>query len=103
MKNMLDKKMFYQQLKNFRNKYIPIFVQMPINLNSNINISLSENRLSSGKITHDYNLQIYDRTVSGFKKYKCKDIDFNLIDKNIFSDYQLYKYINNKLKEVLGE
>lgn len=102
MKKKLDKNLFYSLLKQYKNKYIPIFIQMPININSHIKISLSEERLSGGNITHNYNLQIYDSTISGYQKYKCKDIEFNLIQENIFSDYQLYKFINKKIQEVLG-
>lgn len=102
MQNKLDKKMFYKQLKSFTNKHIPIFIQMPINPTSQYSIILDEFRTSGGKIKNDYTLQIINRMKTGYKKYMCKDIEFNLIQENIFSDYQLYKFINNKINEVLG-
>lgn len=100
MQIKLDKNKFYEQLKQFTNKYIPIFIMMPINSNSKYSIILDENRLKH-KIDHNYTLQIFDRTKSGCKKYLCKDINFNLIQENITSDYQLYKFINRKIQEVI--
>lgn len=100
MQIKLDKNKFYEQLKRFNNKYIPIFIMMSINENSKYSIILDENRLAN-KINHNYTLQIFDRTKSGYKKYLCKDIEFNLIKENIRSDYQLYKFINKKISEVL--
>lgn len=100
MQVKLDKNKFYEQLKRFNNKYIPIFIMMPINENSKYSIILDENRIAQ-KIEHNYTLQIFDRTKSGYEKYLCKDIEFNLIKENIRSDYQLYKFINKKISEVL--
>ncbi len=100
MQVKLDKNKFYEQLKRFNNKYIPIFIMMPINENSKYSIVLDENRIAQ-KIDHNYTLQIFDRTKSGHEKYLCKDIEFNLIKENIRSDFQLYKFINKKISEVL--
>ena len=97
----LDKNKFYEQLKQFTNKYIPIFIMMPIG-DSNYSIILDEHRIAQN-ITHNYTLQIFDRTISGYEKYVSKDIEFNLIKENIKSDYQLYKFINKKIKEVLED
>ena len=97
----LDKNKFYEQLKQFTNKYIPIFIMMPIG-DSNYSIILDEHRIAQN-ITHNYTLQIFDRTKSGYEKYVSKDIEFNLIKENIKSDYQLYKFINKKIKEVLED
>lgn len=102
MQNKLDKNKFYEQLKQFTNKYKQIFIMMPINRNSKYSIVLDENRLAQ-KITHDYTLQIFDRKKSGYEKYVCKDIQFNLIKENIKSDYQLYKFINKKINEVIKD
>lgn len=98
MQVQLDKNKFYEQLKRFNNKYIPIFIMMPINENSKYSIILDENRIAQ-KIDHNYTLQVFDRTKVGYKKYVCKDIEFNLIKENIKSDYQLYKFINKKINE----
>ena len=100
MQIKLDKNKFYEQLKRFNNKYIPIFIMMPINADSKYSIVLDENRIAQ-KISHNYTLQIFDRTKSGYEKYLCKDINFNLIEENIRSDYQLYKFINKKINEVI--
>ena len=101
MNNKLDRKLFYSMIKPYINKYIPIFIQMPINKDSNIYISLSETRLTTDKIDYDFNLQIFNKTISGAEKYLCKDIEFNLLKENIYSDYQLYKFINKKLINIL--
>lgn len=98
MQVKLDKNKFYEQLKRFNNKYIPIFIMMPINENSKYSIILDENRIAQKK-DHNYTLQVFDRTKVGYKKYVCKDIEFNLIKENIKSDYQLYKFINKKINE----
>ncbi len=102
VKDKLDKIKFYEQLKRFNNKYIPIFIMMSINSNSKYSIILDENRVGQ-KITHDYTLQIFDRTKSGYEKYLCNDIEFNLINENIKTDYQLYKFIDKKIGGVLSE
>ncbi len=102
MQDKLDKIKFYEQLKRFNNKYIPIFIMMPINSNSKYSIILDENRVRQ-KITHDYTLQIFDRTKSGYEKYLCNDIEFNLINENIKTDYQLYKFICERIGDVLSE
>lgn len=102
MLNELDKNKFYEQLKRFNDKYIPIFIQMPINDKSKYSIILDEYRNTTDQtIKHQYTLQIIDRTLSGFKKYLCKDIEFNLLDENITSDYQLYKFINKKVTDTI--
>ena len=46
MQNKLDKNKFYEQLKQFTNKYKPIFIIMPINNNSKYSIVLDENRIA---------------------------------------------------------
>lgn len=97
---ILDKKIFYKQLKSYTNKYIPIFIIMPIKEKSKYKIILDECRTTNDKIKLDFLLQIIDSTKSGFEKYMCKDISFNLINENIRSDYQLYKFINRKIEEL---
>ena len=103
MENKLDKKRFYEQLKKYSNKYIPIFISMPINEKSKYSIILDEFRTSGENAKHNYTLQIINRTKIGYEKYMCKDIEFNLIQENIFSDFQLYKFINKKINEIIGE
>lgn len=100
--NSLDKNKFYEQLKRFNNRNIPIFIQMPINNESKYSIILDEYRNTVEKtMKHQYTLQIIDRTLSGFEKYVCKDINFSLVEESIKSDYQLYKFINDKIATTL--
>lgn len=95
----LDKNKFYEQLKLAKHKYVPIFIQMPIG-ESKYSIILDEFRNTTDKLEHQYILQIFDRTISGYKKYICKDIKFNLLNEKITSDYKLYRFINKKIQEV---
>lgn len=101
---MLDKKKFYEQLKQFTNKYIPIFIDMRVNENSKYKIILDEYRTTVDKnMKLDFTLQIIDTTKNGYEKYICKDINFNLVKEGITSDYQLYKHIDKILREKIGE
>ena len=97
MQNKLDKNKFYEQLKHTK-QYIPIYVSMKINNNSKYSIILEENRntISKEKFSLNFILQIIDRSKIGYEKYVCEDIIFNLLEENIKSDYQLYKFINKK-------
>lgn len=102
---MLNKLKFYEQLKQFATNKLPIYISMPINSDSKYRINLSENRITSAKKQFDtsFTIQILDMTKTGYEKYVYKDIEFNLIQENIRTDYQLYKYIENLLKEKIKE
>lgn len=100
---MLDKKKFYEQLKHTK-KYIPIYISMKVNDNSNYSINLNEERITTSKenFSCNFTLQIIDRTKTGYDQYVCNDIEFDLLDENIRTDYQLFKYINKILDEKIG-
>ena len=102
---ILNKELFYEQLKQFAINKLPIYISMPININSKYKINLSENRITSEKVNFntDFNLQVLDTTKSGYNKYLCNDISFNLIKEGITSDYKLYKHINKILENLLEE
>lgn len=99
----LNKKLFYQHLKSFTTNKLPIYISMPIDSDGRYRINLSEDRITSMKIKFNPNftLQIIDTTKSGYYKYLCDDICFNLIDKHITSDYQLYKFINSLIEQYI--
>lgn len=101
----LNKKLFYEQLKKFSNNKLPIYISMTTDTNSKYRINLSEDRITSMKIKFNPNftLQILDTSKSGYKKYICKDISFNLKNENINSDYKLYKFINSLLEKYINE
>lgn len=100
---ILNKKLFYQYLKSFINTQKPIYISMPLTSDGRYRINLSEDRITSMKIKFNPNftLQIIDTTKSGYHKYLCDDINFNLIDENIKTDYQLYKFINSTISKYI--
>lgn len=101
---MLDKNKFYEQLKHTK-KYIPIYISMKVNSNSKYSINLTENRITTSKekFSLNFTLQVINNEKSGYEKYVCKDIEFNLLNENVKTDYQLYKYVDKILKEKIGE
>ena len=106
-KNKLDKNEFYRQIKKYCNPFLkssPININMRINEDSKYKIILDEFWVTSdGSRGNDFVLQIIDTTKSGYEKYVCNDIKFNLDTEKIYTDFQIYKFINKKLAEVLED
>ena len=99
----LDKQNFYKILKRFASSSLPIEVNMRINGNNDYAIILNEVRNTIDNVqTYNFVLQIIDTRKTGYEKYICDDITFNLLDENINTDFRLYKFINIKINEVLG-
>lgn len=107
MKNKLNKNEFYRQIKKYCNPFLkssPININMRINEDSKYKIILDEFWVTSdGSRGNDFVLQIIDTTKNGYEKYVCDDIRFNLDTEKIFTDFQMYKWINKKLKEILED
>ena len=107
MKNKLNKNEFYSQIKKYCNPFLrssPININMRINEDNKYKIILDEFWVTSdGSRGNDFVLQIIDTTKSGYEKYACNDIKFNLDEEKIYTDFQMYKFINKKLEEVLEE
>lgn len=107
MKNKLNKNEFYSQIKKYCNPFLrssPININMQINEDSKYKIILDEFWVTSdGSRGNDFILQIIDTSKSGYEKYVCNDIKFNLDEEKIYTDFQMYKFINKKLEEVLEE
>ena len=101
----LNKKLFYQQLKLFSTNKLPIYISMQIDIDSKYHINLSEDRITTMKMNFNPNftLQILDSTKSGYEKYLCNDIVFNLAEEGIKTDYQLYKFVNNLVEKNILE
>lgn len=101
----LNKKIFYEQLKRFSTNHLPIYISMLIDIDSKYKINLSENRITTMKknFNPNFTMQIIDTTKSGYNKYVCNDIEFNLVDEEVHSDYQLYKFINSLLEKYINK
>lgn len=101
----LNKKLFYEQLKNFSSNKLPIYISMTIDINSKYKINLSENRITSMKLDFNSNftMQIIDTTKTGYEKYVCPDIEFDLLAEGIKTDYQLYKFVNNLIEKYISK
>ena len=100
----LNKKLFYEHLKSFSNNNLPISISMTTE-DYKYRINLSEDRITTMKINFNPNfiMQILDTSKTGYEKYVCPDIEFNLIDKDIKTDYQLYKFVNNLIGKYIDK
>lgn len=105
MKNKLDKQEFYRQIKMYCNPFLrsnPININMKLNEESKYKIILNEFWVTTdGSRGNDFTLQIIDTTKNGYEQYMCNDIKFNLDDEKIYTDFQMYKWINKKLEESI--
>lgn len=95
---IINKKHFYEQLKSFNNPNIPISIYTDIN--KDYKIVLEEERTSREKFNGNFVMQIIDKNKNGYEKHIANDIRFNLQKEKISSDYQLYKWVNNKIKTI---
>ena len=103
MQHYLDKKMFYEQLKPFQNKYVPIDISMSINMNQNYYILNFgwHSYTPAGKFNPNAYAQFYDFRVSGPKKYICPDLSVDLVAEGIKTDYQLWRYLDRWISTAL--
>ncbi len=102
-KYKLDKKWFYESLKRFTNKYVPIFFDIPLSrdcLRYRIVFSWS-----SIKPNGDYNpymsCQLIDTTKYGSRKYVVPDLLFDCVKEGVTTDYKLYKYLSAWIDDAL--
>ena len=98
---MINKESFYEQLKPFAHKNIPI--RLVIRFGEHYELLFSwERRIRLGEYTPMY-AQLIDMRKSGSNKYVAPDLDFDPIKEGITTDYRLYKYlckwVNNAMKE----
>lgn len=101
----LDKKEFYSQIKKYCNPFLkskPINVCMRINEKSKYKINLDEFWVTTdGSRGNDFVLQIIDTTENG-PKHTLAEILFNLDEEKIYTDFQMYKYINKFLDNQIN-
>lgn len=92
----LDKKWFYEALKPFSNKYLPIFIDIPLSKDDRRYRIIFD--WSSRKPNGDFNpimyCQLIDTTKQGWKKYVVPDLVFDCVKEGVTTDYKLYKYLS---------
>ena len=103
---MLDKELFYQHLKKFSNKHMPIFFDMPINSQTlHIRLIFSwQSRKPNGDFNPTMFAQLIDMTLTVTNgKYITPDLCFDCIKEGITTDFKLYKYLNAWIKKALEQ
>lgn len=104
-----DKEWFYENLKGFENKYLPIFIDITLNRHEiRYRLIFSWTAyLPSGKFNPMMSAQLIDTTKQGSQKYVVPDLIFNSIEEGVTTDFKLYKYlrkwIENALQQVTGK
>lgn len=100
----LDKKWFYEQLKQFSNKHLPIYIDIPIskeNLRYRIIYSWTS-RKPNGDFNPIMSCQLIDTSKQGWNKYVVPDLIFNCQKENVTTDFKLYKYLSKWIDEALS-
>ena len=99
----LNKQWFYENLKRFTNKHLPI----------HIDISLSKEDLryriiyswTNIKPNGDFNpimsCQLIDTSKGGRDRYVVPDLIFDCVKEGVTTDYKLYKYLSKWIDEAL--
>ena len=98
---MINKELFYEQLKPFAHKSITI--RLVIRFGEFYELLFTwERRIRSEEYAPMY-AQLIDMRKSGSNKYVAPDLDFDPIKEGITTDYKLYKYlckwVDNAMKE----
>ena len=101
--NKLNKQWFYEQLKPFKNKHLPIFFDTTLNkTNLRYRIIFS---WTSKKPNGDFNplmsCQLIDTYKQGSKKYVVPDLIFDCVKEKVTTDYKLFKYLSSWIDEAL--
>lgn len=105
----LDKALFYDNLKDFSNKHLPIFFNMPIN-RSNLRYRIIfswSSRKPNGDFNPTMSCQLIDTFKQGYNKYVVHDLLFDCVKEKVTTDFKLYKYlaawVENALKNYNEE
>ncbi|MBQ2389609.1 MAG: hypothetical protein II305_06105 [Clostridia bacterium] len=102
-KTKLDKEYFYEQLKPFSNKYLPIHFDCPIskeNLRFRIIFSW-HSRKPNGDFNPIMSCQLVDTFKQGIKKYVVPDLIFDCKEEGVTTDFKLYKYLSKWIDNAL--
>lgn len=105
MNNKLDKTWFYNHLSKFNDKYVPIFIDIPINKeNMRYRLIYSwRNIKPDGSFNPLMSCQLVDITKQGWNKYVVPDLNFDCIKENTTTQYKLFKYLSNWIDKALKE
>ncbi len=101
----LDKAWFYQNLKPFANRHLPIHMDIPIskyNLRYRIIYSWSS-RTPNGSFNPTMSCQLIDTTKQGWNKYVVPDLIFDCKKEGITTDYKLYRFLSKRVECALAE
>ena len=101
----IDKAYFYENLKQFTNKYLPIFIDMPIskdNLRYRIIYSWTS-RKPNGDFNPIMYCQLIDTTKQGINKYVVPDLIFDCKKEGVTTDFKLYKFLSKWVENALTE
>ena len=99
----LDKKWFYDALKPFSNKYLPIFIDIPLSKDDRRYRIVFDwsSRTPSGKFNPMMYCQLIDTTKQGPRKYVVPDLLFDCMKEGVTTDYKLYKYLASWIDKAL--
>lgn len=102
MSNMLDKKLFYDSLNGFKNKYLPISINIPINKNTPY-VCLSfywNSQTINGRFNPIMTASLIDVRSD---KNISNDLVFDCLKEQVTTDFKLYKKLNSWITESLQE
>ena len=99
---MLDKKLFYDVLKPFTNKHIPINFFFRFGTHYEL-IFNWENRRPNGDFNPKMNAQLIDLSKQGYHKYVVPDLIFDCQKEKVTTDYKLYKYLDKWVTAALAQ
>jgi len=104
MEHQLDKKLFYEHLKPFANKHLPIVINMPLNPHD-VRYRLIFD-WSSRKPNDEFNpimyAQLLDTTKQGYHQYVVPDLIFNGPNEGVTTDYKLWLYLDQWIVAALA-
>ena len=101
----IDKAWFYENLKPFANKYLPIYMDIPIskdNLRYRIIYSWTS-RKPNGDFNPIMSCQLIDTTKQGWNKYVVPDLIFDCKKEGVTTDFKLYKFLSKWVENALTD
>ena len=91
---MLDKKKFYQKLKPFANKHLPINFFFRFGGHYEIVFNWQGEK-PNGDFNPMMYAQLIDSNISGSKKYVVPDLIFDCQKEGATTDYKLFKFLDS--------
>lgn len=105
MKPKLDKTWFYEHLKGFENKHLPINIDIPISKDElRFRIIFNwHSRKPNGEFNPIMSCQLIDTRKQGWRKYIVPDLIFDCIKEGVSTDYKLFKYLSKWIDKAFSE